>query len=99
MLVTEPNVPPACRQLEAPDAHYPGQKLGVLGLILSCVLGAVGLIVSLVALAISLRARTRNTPALAGVVIGALVTSAFVVGVWYFFGLFLASNAGSASNS
>ena len=97
--MTEPNVPPVSGQFEAPDAHYPGQKLGVLGLILSCVVGAVGLIVSLVALAISFRARTRNAPALAGVVIGALVTSAFVVGMWYFFELFLASNAGSASDS
>lgn len=41
------------------DLEYPGKKLGILGLILSCVLGAVGLVISSIALAVSVRAKHR----------------------------------------
>lgn len=63
---------------------YAGKKLGILGLILSCAFGAVGLIVSSIALAISARAHRRNVPALWGIVIGLLTTVAFIIGMWYF---------------
>lgn len=67
------------------DSDYPGKKLGVLGLILSCVLGVVGLIVSSIALVVSLGSRHRNTPALAGVIIGLLTTIALALGILYFY--------------
>lgn len=86
--VTE-SISPADETPQVAEVDYPGRMLGVVGLILACVLGAVGIVVSVVALVLSLRARHRNSPAVAGIVIGVLTTSAFVVGTWYFLELFL----------
>lgn len=66
------------------DLEFPGKKLGVLGLILSCVLGAAGLLISVIALAASVRAGHRNSAAVAGIIIGFLTTTALVLGIVYF---------------
>ena len=88
--MTESTTTPTSAEGSAlPEGNYPGKSLGLLGLILACVLGVVGLLVSLVALVLSLRAHHRNPPAVAGIVIGVLATSAFVAGMWYFLRLFL----------
>jgi hypothetical protein len=90
MSVTEPITTPTLKAGSVlAEADYPGKRLGVIGLILACVVGVVGLLVSVVALVLSLRARHRNPPAVAGIVIGVLATSAFIGGMWYFLELFL----------
>jgi hypothetical protein len=60
------------------------KSVAVLGLILSCVAGPVGLIISLVALIRSHRAGERSTAALVGVIVGVVTTLAFIGGVIYF---------------
>ncbi|SEQ68685.1 DUF4190 domain-containing protein [Microlunatus flavus] len=65
----------------APSAVDPGRTLGIVGLVLSFVAAAVGLVVSLVALRRSRRAGHRNGFALAGVVVGGVVTLLWVVGL------------------
>lgn len=75
---------PSGNDPEPAERDYPGKKLGILGLIMSCVIGAVGLVISSIALVVSLRARHRNAPALAGVIIGFLTTTALVLGIAYF---------------
>lgn len=68
-------------------APYPGQRLGVVGLILGCLLGIVGVIVSLIALVLSLKSGNRNTAAVVGIVIGTLATAVLVAGTFYMVGV------------
>lgn len=63
----------------APVATDPGRTLGIVGLVLSFVAAVVGLVVSIVALRRSRRAGFRNRFALAGVVVGGVVTLLYVV--------------------
>lgn len=67
--------------------QYPGKKLGLLGLLLACTVSVVGLIVSCVALVISLRHGSRNPAAIGGIIIGILGTAVLVAGVFYFVGV------------
>lgn len=63
-----------------PVATDPGRTLGIVGLVLSVVTALIGLVVSIVALRRSRRAGFKNGFALAGVVVGGLVTLAWIVG-------------------
>ncbi|MCS5736006.1 DUF4190 domain-containing protein [Herbiconiux daphne] len=58
---------------------FPGKTLGVVGLIVAIFFNVIGLILSAVALSQSKKAGYRNSPALAGVVIGAVFTGISVV--------------------
>lgn len=82
---------------ETSDAKFPGRQLGVVGLIFSCLLPIVGAVVSAIAWVASRRARQRNGPAIAGMVIGILGTVVFAAGVWYFFG-FWEGNVGPCAD-
>lgn len=72
----------------APDAYAvpapvpvdPGRTLGIVGLVLSVFTALIGLVVSIVALRRSRKAGFKNGFALAGVVVGGLVTLAWLVG-------------------
>lgn len=72
-----PVAPPA-----GPAANL--KTLAVLGLILSCLAGPIGIVVSLVALVRSRLAGERNAVAVAGLVVGIATTAAFVGGILYF---------------
>lgn len=61
-----------------PAVVDPGRTLGIVGLVLACCAGALGLIVSIVAHARSRRAGFRNGPALAGIVVGSIATVALL---------------------
>jgi hypothetical protein len=65
----------------APVATDPGRTLGIVGLVLSFLAAAVGLVVSIVALRKSKRAGFKNGFALAGIVVGGVVTVLWVVGI------------------
>lgn len=71
----------------APAVSYPGQKLGLVGLILGCALGIVGALVSAVALVISHRHGHRNPGAVAGIIIGTVATLVLVAGTFYVIGI------------
>ncbi len=58
---------------------YPGKTLGIVGLILAILVSLVGFVVSLVALNQSKKAGYKNTPALAGVVVGAILLVVTVI--------------------
>ena len=64
-----------------PPAQDPGRTLGIVGLVLSFLTAAVGLVVSIVALRRSRKAGHKNGFALAGVVVGGVVTLLWVVGL------------------
>jgi Ca2+/H+ antiporter len=57
---------------------YPGKTLGIVGLILAIFFNLIGLIISAVALSQSRKAGYKNTPALAGVIVGAVL---LVIGI------------------
>jgi Ca2+/H+ antiporter len=57
---------------------FPGKTLGIVGLILAIFFNLIGLIVSAIALNQSKKAGFKNTPALAGVIVGAIL---LVIGV------------------
>lgn len=57
---------------------YPGKTLGVVGLVVAIFFNLIGLIISAIALNQSKKAGYKNTPALVGVIIGAVL---FVLGV------------------
>ena len=52
---------------------YPGKTLGVVGLIVAIFFNLIGLIISAIALSQSKKAGYKNTPALVGVIIGAIL--------------------------
>jgi hypothetical protein len=55
-------------------AEDPGKTLGIIGLVLSFFTALIGLIVSIIAYRRSKKAGFKNTPALAGIIIGSLLT-------------------------
>ncbi|HYI60089.1 MAG TPA: DUF4190 domain-containing protein [Microlunatus sp.] len=67
---------PAHGQQPPPAAggDFPGKTLGIIGLVLSFFTTIIGLIISIVALRQSKKAGFKNTPALAGVIIGIVTT-------------------------
>ena len=58
---------------------YPGKTLGIVGLIVAIFFNVIGLIISAIALSQSKKAGYKNTPALAGVIIGAVLIVAGIV--------------------
>jgi Ca2+/H+ antiporter len=52
---------------------YPGKTLGIVGLIVAIFANLIGLIISAIALNQSKKAGYKNTPALAGVIVGAIL--------------------------
>lgn len=61
-------------------AEDPGKTLGIVGLILAFLASLIGLIISVVAYKKSKAAGHKNTLALAGIIVGAVVTLVYVVG-------------------
>ncbi|NQX35204.1 hypothetical protein [Herbiconiux sp. VKM Ac-2851] len=57
---------------------YPGKTLGIVGLIVAIFFNLIGLIISAIALSQSKKAGYKNTPALAGVIVGAVL---FVIAI------------------
>ncbi|MFB2555627.1 hypothetical protein [Herbiconiux liangxiaofengii] len=53
---------------------FPGKTLGIVGLIVAIFFNVIGLIISAIALSQSKKAGYKNTPALAGVIVGAVLT-------------------------
>lgn len=65
---------PAQTPQNAPAGQdFPGKTLGIVGLILAIFFNLIGLIVSAIALSQSRKAGFKNTPALAGVIVGAVL--------------------------
>lgn len=52
---------------------YPGKTLGIVGLIVAIFANVIGLIISAIALSQSKKAGYKNTPALAGVIVGSVL--------------------------
>lgn len=85
----QPNAPQYPQQGGYPDQNqgqsssYPGKILGIVGLIVSF-LGAfsiIGLILSIVAFVQSKKAGRKNGIALAGIIVGAIVTILVIIGI------------------
>jgi hypothetical protein len=66
---------------QQPAAEDPGKTLGIVGLILSFFTALIGLIISAVALSKSRKAGFKNTPALVGIIIGALGTIGVIIAI------------------
>ncbi len=60
-------------QAAPPGQDFPGKPLGIVGLILAIFFNLIGLIISAVALSQSRKAGYKNTPALAGIIVGAVL--------------------------
>jgi hypothetical protein len=65
---------PSTGYVPAAPAIDPARTLGIAGLVLAIFFSAVGLIVSIVAFRKSKRAGFKNTPALAGIIVGIITT-------------------------
>jgi hypothetical protein len=72
---------PSGTYYQQPTGEDPGRTLGIVGLILSFFTALIGLIVSAIGLSKSRKAGFKNTPALIGVIIGAIGTVAVVIGI------------------
>lgn len=70
---------PGQQGYQGQPAENPGRTLGIIGLILAIFLAPIGLIVSIVALVKSRKAGMRNGLALAGIIVGALLTILWTV--------------------
>ena len=68
------SAPPYGTNPYPPAAEDPGRTLGIVGLVLSFFTAIVGLVISAIALRQSKRAGFKNTPALIGVIVGAIGT-------------------------
>ncbi|QDP94855.1 hypothetical protein FOE78_02020 [Microlunatus elymi] len=62
-----------------PVAQDPGRTLGIVGLVLSIVANVIGLIISIIAFTKSKKAGFKNTPALAGIIIGGILTAISII--------------------
>jgi len=74
----------------APSGDFPGRTLGIVGLIVSFFASLIGLIISIVAFKQSKDAGFKNTPALAGIIVGAVT---LVVAIIFFATSFAALSA------
>lgn len=72
---------PSGTYYQQPAGEDPGKTLGIVGLILSFFTAIIGLIVSAVALNKSKKAGFKNTPALVGIIIGALGTIGAIIAI------------------
>jgi hypothetical protein len=61
-----------------PQPQDPGKTLGIIGLVLSFFTALIGMIISIVAYRQSKKAGFKNTPALVGIIVGAIGT---VIGI------------------
>ncbi|OUM45623.1 DUF4190 domain-containing protein [Arthrobacter sedimenti] len=74
---------PGQQGYQGQPAENPGRTLGIVGFILAILIAPVGLIISIVALVKSRRARMGNGFALAGIIIGALFTIiGIILAIW-----------------
>ncbi len=64
-----------------PQATDPGKTLGIVGLVLSFFTALIGMIISIIAFRSSKKAGFKNTPALVGIIIGALVTVITIISI------------------
>jgi hypothetical protein len=84
-------------QQPVPGQDYPGKTLGVVGLVLAIFFNLIGLIVSAIALNQSKKAGFKNTPALVGVIVGAVLLAISVIVFIASFGLIIAAiNSGGS---
>jgi hypothetical protein len=60
-------------QTPPPGTDYPGKTLGIVGLIVAIFFNLIGLIISIIAFNQSKKAGYKNTPALWGIIIGAVL--------------------------
>lgn len=67
---------------------YPGKTLGIIGLIVAFPLSLVGLILSIVAIGQSRKAGYKNTPALVGIIVGAVLLVIGLIGLIVVFVVF-----------
>jgi hypothetical protein len=63
-----------------PQQQDPGKTLGIIGLVLSFFTALIGMIISIIAYRSSKKAGFKNTPALAGIIIGAIFTVGAIIG-------------------
>lgn len=78
--MSQPPYPGYGQQQPVAPAEDPGKTLGIVGLILAFLASLVGLIISIIAFRKSKAAGHKNTLALAGIIVGAVVTLVYVVG-------------------
>jgi hypothetical protein len=64
------------------------RSLAVAGLLLACIAGPVGVVISLTAFLRSRRQGEKNTVAVVGMMVGVATTAAFVGGIFYFQAVF-----------
>jgi hypothetical protein len=77
---------------------YPGKTLGIVGLIVAIFFNLIGLIISAIALNQSKKAGYKNTPALVGVIIGAvLLAIGIIISIVWGAAIFAAISSGNMS--
>ena len=89
---------PASAPVPAPaGTDFPGKTLGIVGLIVAIFFNLIGLIISIIAFNQSKAAGFKNTPAKAGIIVGAVL---LVLGVIFYIAFFaLTAAAGGLSTS
>ena len=75
----QPPGQPAGTYYQQPVAEDPGKTLGIVGLVGAFILPLVGMIISIVGLRRSKQAGFKNTPALIGIILGALFTVVYII--------------------
>lgn len=82
-------------QQAPPGVDYPGKTLGIVGLIVAIFANIIGMIISIIAFNQSKSAGYKNTPALAGIVVGAVLAGiGIIVGIIVFAVFAAAVNSG-----
>jgi hypothetical protein len=77
-----PPAPAPAPNATPPDTDFPGKTLGIVGLIVAVFANVVGLVISAIALSQSKRAGRKNSPALAGIIVGGvLFVISIIVGI------------------
>ena len=83
-------------QQPTPGQDYPGKTLGIVGLIVAIFASLIGLIISAIALNQSKKAGYKNTPALAGVIVGSILLALTVI-FWIIWAVVIAAAVGSGA--
>ncbi|MGP3535811.1 hypothetical protein ACTU3I_13515 [Microbacterium sp. RD1] len=83
-------------QQPAPGQDYPGKTLGIVGLIVAIFASLIGLIISAIALSQSKKAGYKNTPALAGVIVGSILLALTII-FWIIWAVVIAAAVGSGA--
>lgn len=79
--MTEPQYPAAPAPAPGPAASAPGRTLGIVAIFVAIFFNVIGLILGIVALVQSRRAGVKNGPAIAAIVIGAVITALWIIGI------------------